>query len=156
MARRGSKLAKSRHDPRIRRTMDRTWATTALDRRISDRTRLAFLPESGALGSNVGAFWAFNPSHLDRTFFPLPFMVVGFGDGTQNHSWRRLTDFEDCHVQCTCPGLRRSRPLGFRRCQFISNAHLLNATWPDAVPGKGSVGKRPEVRTFGGTLRAQP
>ena len=36
--------------------MDRSWATMALDRRISDRTRLAFLPESGALGSNVGAF----------------------------------------------------------------------------------------------------
>ena len=90
------------------------------------------------------------------TRFPLPFMVVGFGDGTQNRSWRRLTSFEDCHVQCTCPSLRRSRPLGFRRCQFLSNAHLLSATWPDAVPEKGSVGKQPEVRIFGGTLRAQP
>ena len=72
-----------------------------------------------------------------------------------NLRWR-LTDFEDRHVQSTCPGLRRSRPLGFRRCQFLSNSHLLDATSPDAMPGKGSVVKRPEVRTFGGTLRAQP
>ncbi|KAI5888046.1 uncharacterized protein SCHCODRAFT_02078640 [Schizophyllum commune H4-8] len=60
---RGSKLAKFRRDPRVRRTMDRTSATTRPDRRILDRTYLEVLLKSGALGSNVGAFRASNPSH---------------------------------------------------------------------------------------------
>lgn len=49
VGRRGYKLAKFRRDPRIRRTMDRTWATTRPDRRTLDRT-----------------FYS-NPAHWDRT-----------------------------------------------------------------------------------------
>ena len=54
---------------------------------------LTFLLISGQYKScHRSALCGTRPSKpLQDIRFPLPFMVVGFGDGTQNRSWRRLT-----------------------------------------------------------------